>query len=192
MNGWVAFWSAVLGGVITGAFSIWGIFISHKKAEERQKNVEKSLIKSLLQSLHDEIKTIWGVYQEGIGIQLEALSDDDPFLYLYPITQDYFNIYHGNSILIGKINDSNLRENIIVTYTLAKGLVDSYRFNNDMVQKYDQLQFLFRQTENSVFEQQLGAQHSALVYYARKIKTRHNEVKNRVNSLLRELQESIV
>lgn len=190
MNGWMSLLSAVIGGIITGLFAIWAVHITHKKEMKKIKEQEESLMNGLLQSIHDEVETLWDIYQEGMGVHLEALPEGHPLLMFYPITQDYFTVYHGNSFLIGKIKDNDLRKSIITTYTQAKGLIDSYRMNNDMVQKYEQLDFLYRQTNNPVFAQQLNAQHSVLVKYVKGIKEQHNELKNNVNVLLRTLRKS--
>jgi len=181
--------SAILGGIITGIFSLWAVNKSHKKEISRLKSQENSLIQSLLQSIHDEIETLWDTYQQGMGVYLESFQENTPLLRVYPITQDYFSVYHGNTFLIGKIKDNDLRKHIIVTYTQAKGLIDSYRMNNEMVQKYEQLDFLYRQTNNSIFLQQLNAQYSILGEYAKGIKDQHNKVKNSVAALLRMLRK---
>jgi hypothetical protein len=190
MNDWSLFWSAIVGGIITGGFSILAVLCAHDKEIKRQKKQEDSLIKGLLQSIHDEVETLWDTYQEGMGVQLEALPENQPWIGFYPVTQDYFTVYHGNSFLIGKIKDNDLRKSIITTYTRAKGLIDSYRLNNDFSQRYEQLDSLFRQTNNPVFMQQLNAQRTVMIEYVKKIKESHNEVKNNVNSLLRELRKS--
>lgn len=184
------FWSAVIGGVITGGFSILAVLCAHRKERERQNQQEGSLIKSLLQSIHDEIETLWEIYQEGMGTRIESLPENQPLALFYPVTQDYFTVYHGNSFLIGRIKDNDLRKLIITTYTRAKGLIDSYRLNNDFTQKCEQLHWLFRQTGNLVFEQQLNAQLAVMIDYAKKIKESHNKVKDNVSALLRELRKS--
>ena len=190
MNNLSLFWAAIIGGIITGLFSILAVFCAHGKEIERQKKQEESLIKGLLQSIHDEVETLWDTYQEGMGVHLEALLENQPLAWFYPVIQDYFTVYHGNSFLIGRIKDNDLRKSIITTYTRAKGLIDSYRLNNDFTQKCEQLDSLYKQTNNPVFVQQLNAQRTVMVDYAKKIKESHNKVKNNVNTLLRELRKS--
>ena len=160
-----------------------------KKEILRLKHQEDLLIRSLLQSIHDEIETLWETYQEGMGVYVESLQENRPLLRIYPVIQDYFTVYHGNAFLIGKIKDNDLRKHIIVTYTQAKSLIDSYRTNNEMVQKYDQLFFLHRQTNNPTILEHLNAQYSVLVEYAKGIKAQHNRVKDSITVLLRMLRK---
>ncbi len=133
----MSFWSAIIGGltggIVTGIFTILAVYIIYKKEKEKIKEQEESLIKSLLQSIHDELETLWDIYQKEIGTYLESLQENKPLLHIYVITHDYFTVYHSNSFLIGKIKNNDLRKRIITTYTIAKGLIDSYKLNNELV-----------------------------------------------------------
>lgn len=148
------------------------------------------MIKSLLQSIHDELETLWNVYQKEMGTYLESLPENKPLLNIYVITHDYFTIYHGNSFLIGKIKNNDLRKRIITTYTIAKGLIDSYRLNNELVQKYEQLNFWYKQTYNQAILKELKTLYDTLVDYAKEIKKQHYEAKNNINVLLKMLRKS--
>lgn len=56
----------------------------------------------------------------------------------YPLTQDYFTTYQSNAHLIGEIENDDLRNLIIEMYSEAKGVVDSYRYNNHIVGQHEQ------------------------------------------------------
>jgi len=189
MSGWTSFWAAIIGGLITGISSVIAVLIAHKKDLKKLKIQEKRLTQSLLQSIHDEIEALWEAYQEGVGTHLEALSEGKPFLYYYPISQDYFTVYTTNSIFIGKIEDNDLRKLIITTYTQARGLIDSYRMNNYMLEKYEQWESLYKQTNNPVYCEYYKAYYEGLIKYAKNLKSQHNKVKKNVNSLLRKLRK---
>lgn len=51
----------------------------------------------------------------------------------YPVFSDFFTVYHNNAFLISQVQDDGLRKQIVTTYTLAKGLVDSWRLNTSFM-----------------------------------------------------------
>lgn len=179
--------SAFIGAIIGGLFSLGGVWLAHKNDLKKEQEREKLLLKGFLLSIRDEIETLWDRYMWGIGEVLEKLPEKSPLLYFYPLTQSYFTVYDDNSSLIGKIEDNDLRKLIIITYAKAKGLVDGYRFNNEMVQKYENLNFLYQQTNNPTIGSQAKAALAGLVEYADGIKKQHLEIKNSVAELLRKL-----
>ena len=176
---------AVIGAIITGWFTIRAVRQTHQNDLEKQEINEEQLIKSILQALYDEIDTLWNMYNNRVGIKLEALPEKTIFHLIYPVTQEYFTVYNGNSFLIGRIKDHDLRKAIITTYTRAKGLLDSFRMNNDLLQKFDYFYLLHQETGNSVHEQARNIQHLLLIDYAEKLKVSHNELKQEVHNLLR-------
>lgn len=66
--------AAIIGGVIAGQYSLQAT----KKAHENQKTIadenEDRIVKSLLQSIHDELETVFERYQETMGSRIEALE----------------------------------------------------------------------------------------------------------------------
>lgn len=184
---WNSVVSALVGGAIAGFFSLRAVDRSAKKDSEMRKKEEESLLNAFLLSIRDEVDTLWDRYMWGIGEELEKLPENQAFLWYYPITQSYFSVYDNNSSLIGKIKDNNLRKLIIITYTQAKGLIDSYRFNNEMVKAYEDFSLAHRQTNDPTFEEKVKAELAALIRYAEAIKKQHNEIKENIAELLKRL-----
>jgi len=120
---------AIIGGLITGYFALKTTKKAHENQLEQVTQNEKKLIQGLLQAIHDEVETVFERYQENMGAKLESLKDGEALLLYYPLVSDFFTVYNGNSFLLGRIPDNDLRKQIIKTYTLAKGMVDSYRLN---------------------------------------------------------------
>ena len=118
---------AVIGGLLTGYFALRSTDKSFKNQQQHADDNEKKVIRGLLQAIHDEVETIWDRYQETMGAQLETLKEGEALLFYYPLVSDFFTVYNGNSFLIGRIPNNDLRRQIIKTYTLAKGMVDSFR-----------------------------------------------------------------
>jgi len=194
MYGWIAFGAAIggaiVGGVITGYFTLRGVEKSHQNAIELQQKKEQAIIQGLLQALHDEVETIWERYMEGVGFHLEALKENQPLIMYYPVVQDYFTVYNSNAFLIGHIDDNDLRKDIVFLYTTAKGLVDSYRLNNDLVQKFEYWNGLHLETQNEAHKNRAVAQFAVLVEYAKTIKKQHDILKQKSSELLRKFRKS--
>ncbi|WP_440874305.1 hypothetical protein [Thalassotalea sp. PLHSN55] len=191
---WSSFGSAISGAVIGGFIAGFFALKSTQKSFDNQKTQsdesEKKLIKGVLQAIHDELETIFERYQESMGSKIENLNDQEALAFYYPLVSDFFTVYNGNSFLIGRIPDNDLRKKIIKTYTIAKGMVDSFRLNNDLVSKWEFSEKLFAESQLEVHKQQAIAHHSALVDYAKSIKDGHASFKVEVNGLLRELRKN--
>lgn len=186
------FWSifgAVVGGLITGGFSIFATKQAFKNQEDHVNKSEEKIIQGLLQAIHDEIETVIDRYQDSMGMRLETLPSNQPLLIYYPLVSDYFSVYHGNTFVIGRVPDNDLRKQIIKTYTTAKGIVDSFRMNNDLVHKFEFSNKLFQETQQAVHEQQAIAHHAVLIEYAEVLKSGHQKLKNEAALLLRMLRK---
>lgn len=180
---------AIVGGLITGYFALRSTQKSFDHQREQADANEAKLIKGLLQAIHDEIETISDRYQDTMGARLDSLSEGQALAFYYPLVSDYFTVYNGNSFLIGRIPDNDLRKQIIKTYTLAKGMVDSFRLNNDLVQKFEHSNKVFEETKHDVHKQHAVAHFKSLVDYAKTLKLAHQNLKQEISNLLRALRK---
>ena len=180
---------AIVGGGLTGYFTLRAADKSHRQALDVQKQNQKKIVKGFLQAVHDEIETLWETYQSGIGVQLEALKDGYALLAFYPVTQDYFTVYSSNGFLIGHVEDADLRKLIVQVYSKARGLIDSYKMNNDMLGKLEFWANLHKETNNPVHKQNEQGQLTAMQLYAKRMKKSHAEVKEFSGQLLRRLRK---
>lgn len=183
------FFASVLGALIGGSLALAGAYLSHWLEVKRQNQKEAEHLIGLLQGFHDEVETIWESYHGSAGAQIEALPEGHPFLMYWPITQDYFTIYNTNAFFIGRIKDHDLRKAIIATYTKARGLIDSFRMNNDIVQKYEYAHLLFQETKNPVHQSNVNNYLQSLSRYAANLKRLHGELKVLSSDLLRRLRK---
>ena len=181
--------SSGVGALIGSALTLAGAWLAHwlEKKESLRKDSEHIL--GLLQAIHDEIETLWESYLGTAGAQIEALRDGCAMTMYWPLTQDYFTIYNTNAFFIGKIKDHDLRKQIVATYAKARGLIDSYRMNNDLLQKWEYSQLLFQETQSEPHKMSAQARYQPLIQYATALKKGHNELKTSVSELLRRLRK---
>jgi hypothetical protein len=185
--------SVIIGGIIGGSMSL----VASLKATERaykyrlklQEQSRKEDVKNLIQALHDEIDILWERYLWGVGNELEKLDEGEPLLRYYPVTQEYFIVYKANASLIGSIENHELRKEIVTIYSKVKSLFDSYKINNNYLQRYDYLNSLFQQIKNPFFGQQASAIRILMIDRIKKIKLTHDEIKQDIKSLLEMLKK---
>lgn len=191
---WSSFGSAITGAIVGGLIAGFYALKSTQKSFDNQqlhadKN-EETLIKGVLQAIHDEIETIMERYQESMGAKVESLNDNEALAFYYPLVSDFFTVYNGNSFLIGRIKDNDLRKQIIKTYTLAKGMVDSFRLNNDLVSKWEFSEKLYAESQLEVHKNQAIAHYQSLIEYAKSLKESHKLLKQETSNLLRTLRKN--
>lgn len=190
---WSSFGSAItgaiVGGLIAGYFALEATKRSFANLRSQAEENEAKLIKGLLQAIHDEIETVYDRYQETMGSRIESLADGGALHFYYPLVSDFFSVYNGNTFLIGRIPNNDLRKQIIRTYTLSKGMVDSFRLNNDLVQKFEHANKVYEETQQEVHKQQAVAHYESLIEYAKTLKQSHKVLKQEISNLLRVLRK---
>lgn len=166
-------------GILLSAFlTITNHFYNKEEVENKKEEDSKIELDNFLSSIREELTVLWNTYYENIGSKLEEQinsSQRNSFDWFYPIDGNYFNIYDSNTNLLVKIEDSETREKLIEVYIRAKGLVDSYKFNNMLLEKLESF------PQGSMPATQY---HSMLIDYADVLIKSHNDIK----SLLIELE----
>ncbi len=178
---------ALLGAMVGGYFTSKAADKAHKHQQALSQEIETKKIQGLLQAIHDEMETVYGRYQETMGLEVENLNETAPLLIYYPITEDYFTVYNGNATLIGRIPDNNIRKKIVKTYTLGKGFIDSFRMNNALVRQLEHWQGEYLRKQNLDHQSMVAQHEKQLIDYAKDIKKSHHELKEAVNDLLQAL-----
>ncbi len=191
---WSSFGSAItgaiIGGLIAGYFALEATRRSFKNQRIHAEENEEKIILSLMQAIHDEIETIYDRYQETMGARIETLNEGEALVFYYPLVSDFFTVYNGNSALIGRISDNDLRKQIIKTYTLSKGMIDSFRMNNELVQKCEHSNKIYEETQKEAHKQHAAAHYQLLIEYAKSLKQSHIMLKQEIANLLRVLRKN--
>lgn len=186
---WNTLISSGIGALVGSALTLFAAYLSYRWELSKQKEQDAQTLMGVLQAIHDEIETLWDLYMDGIGHELEALPNSQGLRIYYPVTQEYFTIYTSNALFIGRIRDNDLRKLIVSTYSKARGLIDSYRLNNDLLQKHEHAHWLFLQTNSPVHQAAATAYSQAIVNYAANLRRLHDDVKRHAQELLRALRK---
>lgn len=134
MEALIGLLGALIGGLIT-----------LRVAQQSFRNQERLLLerrfreeRAFLEAVTCEIKAVSSQYMHMVGEKLEQHPKPEPFNWYFPTNGSYFSVFDSNAHAIGFVRDKNLRDLIILTYARAKGLVDSYQYNNELVRQFDE------------------------------------------------------
>lgn len=181
------FFSGLVGAAVGGIFTLYATNKTIKatyEAEERQEQVE---IRSLLSSMGVELNALWQFHQRRIGLKVEELKEGEAVLFYYPLTQDYFTIYNSNASFVGRLDDTELRKVIVVTYNKCKKVVDGFIYNNALFVDYQRMRYDTLETGNQNPNQ--AAKLQELQQYAQIIKADHFELKSYVEHFISMLEQ---
>lgn len=178
------------GAIIGGLATLLGVRMQLKSSGIEQRRREDNHRRAILQALHDELETISDVYQRNIGNQISSLPQGKPFLFLWPVSLDYFSVYHGNAVFIGHLKDNDLRKSIVQTYTYAKSAIDSYKLNNHFVERYEQAVFVATQAPTPANQQTVQTLLNQIAQYSPVLKDSHTRLVTSADDTLRRLRKA--
>jgi hypothetical protein len=180
---------AIVGGCIAGFFSILATKQMLQAEREKDSEEEERTEFGLLQALHDELDVVYERYKADMAPRIDTLMDGQPLLIYFPIHQDYFPIYRGNTSIIGRIKNNDLRRSIVEVYTKAAGMVDTFKMNNELIQKYENYSSLCESTKQPAHQGMCQAQYKVMADYAKGLKAAHSDLKADIQNLLWELNK---
>ncbi|WCE28786.1 hypothetical protein [Vibrio sp. SCSIO 43137] len=176
---------ALIGGGCTLIASLLTFWYQGKQAEK----AEDLLVQGVLQAIHDEMSALIERYNKAIGVQVAELKEGEAFRFFFTVSHDYFSAFHGNSFLIGRVKNHKLRSQIVRAYVQAKGTLDSYRMNNELLSKYEFAHKIWQETASETHLMQAKAHEESLIIYAAQIKQDHELLMRDVDELLNTLKE---
>jgi hypothetical protein len=105
---------------------------------------------------------------------------------------EYFSIYSGSALLIGRIEDVTVRQLIVQTYTNYKALMDTYRFNSQLVTQFQTTtQFAQQETLKAIYEPRVQTERDTLLQYAHVLKSAHDRQQGLIDRLVPALRAEI-
>lgn len=185
------FLSAIAGAIIGGTFVLIGTLISAWCEHRRQEKNRQEILISTLQVISAELNTIFDRYNQTIGIKLEKLKPNSSLNYYYFVTEEYFTIFNGNAHLLGQLKDKELISSIIATYITLKEFVDSFRLNNAVLIRYNELRLIGRANSDNIIQDMIQNTLTALIDSGERLKLKHENLKINVPALLSKIQKNI-
>jgi len=182
----VGFFGAVVGGAATLCGAKWQLAAASRDQREREARHHAAI----LRAIHDELETVREVYSLSVGSAIAALPDNQPFNSYWPVNFDYFTVYNSNAVFIGHLTDVDLRKEIIVAYTRARALIDSFRLNNWMVERHEIAYLTWQQAQTPANLQAMQARNEVLTKYAATLKKGHGMLTESIDSTLRRLRKA--
>lgn len=178
-----SFLGAIIGAYVTGHFSLKAANKAFENQQKHTEELERKEVKSFLRAIKTEVNVIWDRYIESVGKELEKLPEDTAFLFTYPIYEDFFTIYNNNADKLGKVSSQTHVKQIVKTYHLAKGLADSFKLNNQLIEKFIEANEKYVDTREEYYNQRALELESIMVRYASQIKETHETVKQEIDKL---------
>src|SRR5207249_4201985 len=104
----------------------------------------------------------------------------------FPVGQGYFTVYESNAHLIGHISDPRLRDQIVRTYIVANGMIDTIRLYNELLVKAEQNFGAYEIGSNEALR---GTRRFKVAReYAMTMKGQHQRLKEEVSKLQKDLE----
>lgn len=172
----------LIGALIGGSVSLYTTHKSHKRDREKEIRREQREVHNLLIAMQTEISTLWQFHMRRVGDLVENLKDGDILKFYYPLTQDYFTIYHASARQLGKVRNGKLRSAIVVCYNKCKKVVDGFKFHNGLLEQYMALSD--SEDDSPKIRQRTQTKYAELQECAKLLKEDHYELKGYVEELI--------
>lgn len=163
---------AILGSVVGGGFALLGVWYTFRQQQKAKDLADLQARRSMLMAVRDEVSALVQVYETSMRDSLQALPPGMPLLTVWPVSHERFVVYEAHAVLLGSIPDDQLRSDIVQFYILAGGLIATFRFNNELIARYENFDFLSRHANSSEAKLQADCVLEQLTEYAPKIRAR--------------------
>lgn len=130
---WAAIAGALIGGFLTGWFSLLAQKQAAKDQRRSQHESERRVVHATLNALKTELSLFWKAFVTGTETALnewEVTYKKGTPLNVPPITEKYFIVFDTGAIAIGKIDDEELRSKILGVFYQARALIDAINYQN--------------------------------------------------------------
>jgi hypothetical protein len=142
---WQGVGGSLLGALVGGLFVLWAQTRANRAQRKRDRVTEDKTVRAVLQAFGAELKAFEKGFVKGLDDAFKNW-ENDPYkkqipLNLPPVNQNYFTIYDGNGVVLGKITAIEVRQKVIGVYSQAKSLIDAVNYNNQRYLEWDRLRF---------------------------------------------------
>ena len=186
--------AAIIGGVsgsiFAGLFTLLGVRNAHKLQVKNEEQKEIRRTQDVLNGVQTELEIVWDLYSLSTGAYVDCLPQDKPIDAIWYVSEDYFTFYHSHISTISSINDTELRDQILKSYTYLKALLDAFKLNNELVKSYKESSKLAELMGESgaIYNAQAQRDLSLLSRYGKSIRKAHDSTKSAVEPLIKTLR----
>ncbi|MGA2244051.1 MAG: hypothetical protein ABSH48_03540 [Verrucomicrobiota bacterium] len=137
---WQTFISTLLGACV----SYSAIMLTYMLERRKRKRSDEKLKRALLHGLHDEINGLLTM----VKLNPEGELAQEMYEAAFGLTEDYFTVYHANVALVIQIENDELRQLIVRTYTLGKAFVTRANINKQCLDRLHYLESTYHKTKD--------------------------------------------
>ncbi|WP_298407691.1 hypothetical protein [Janthinobacterium sp.] len=185
---WAA-WVQAVGSIAAIFFAVVLTWYQSEVAVEREKIKEAGELRGLLLSIRDELSINLQLAQVMVGEQLESTEPGQAFFGIFPVAEKPFNIYNSLCNRLPLITDEVLRLQIIKTYAIAEGAIQTFRFNNKLNADFEIAKKLARKSKSIIDEVEAELIESELMRYGDGLRSHYAQVKKEIEVVLNLLRQ---
>ena len=93
----------LVGIAVTAAVAWWTLKTTFANERKKRKEEDAEKVNSFVGALRTEVNTLWPIYMQQYGSQIEGLKAAD-LPGQFPVGEGYFTVYESNAHLIGHIS----------------------------------------------------------------------------------------
>jgi hypothetical protein len=175
----------LVGILVTAGVAWWTLKSTFAYERKKRHEEDAQKINSFLGALTTEINTLWPIYMKQYGGILETLEKGD-LPGQFPVAERYFIVYESNAHLIGHVPDSELRDQIVRTYIVGTGMLDTIRLYNELAAKAEEDRGVYPTGSNEA--RRATRQFEAARAYAMAMRDQHYLLKEEVGKLQNHLK----
>lgn len=177
------FWSGLGGAVVGGGFTLLGTIIEGRRQERQNAINAKEERLNVLIGIKAELECLFNIYNARMAEHMSSYNGDGPFFFQFPVTQNYFTFYESNSLALSKVNETTLNE-IVALYATSRSLVDSFRGNNEIIEKLVQARRIYDSTGLEHHKEQFNTDYGIATDYGLGLKEIHLQTMERYQTCL--------
>lgn len=168
-------WVQAIGAIVAIGIAIWVPYWQQEQARRQATESEANQVEHLLRSLLDEMLVVSANFGKRNGKLLLDTPDGDGFHFNIPLIDHPFPIYEASVGRLGQIPSDVLRKRLVTGYGHAMGFVSNVRFNNLLVQRFEQAYYLASVNDDQVHQDFVDMHRAMLAEYCKSLKTSYRE-----------------
>lgn len=180
---WAA-WLQAVGSVGAILVAVWVSADQQKKQRIRDDERDAEEVKHMLRSIRDEIWVTYDDFRKRTGKLFENSKTGMPFNFKIPLAELPFPVYEASVGKLGRVPSDELRKLVIVGYGRARGFILSIKYNNGLVERYEQADYMARAMNDDVHRTQLALIQKSLSTYGDALRYLYKENVQSVEELV--------